>query len=257
MAVSSSALPRVGLLDLGCQVKKTPPLPLIPTSSLHLPQSRPRSPRPNPYSSHHNFQSPARMLFDSSALRPSRFWTRGDSMLTDVGTIIPRSPLSHAYSPRNQYRYPPSGVNLHEPPRCSFLPHFPPSCPRRYRFPKQSGRHRPASIPYGKPPADRDAGGRPRGTLPPNGPPGSNLAARIGRGTINPNSAPGRLPRGTPAGLQKDRAEVKKAQGAAHASLNEKLGGEDMKQWLRSRLIGEGVLNMSVGRSETAEDIAK
>jgi len=36
------------------------------------------------------------------------------------------------------------------------------------------------------------------------------------------------------------------AQKAAHSRLNEKLGSEEMKTWLRSRVLQEGVMNMSV-----------
>lgn len=45
------------------------------------------------------------------------------------------------------------------------------------------------------------------------------------------------------AAAQQDRSGVQKA---AHSRLNEKLGSEDMKEWLRSRMIQAGVMDMSV-----------
>lgn len=114
-----------------------------------------------------------------------------------------------------------------------------------FGFRHQTGRHRPRNdAPYAKPLNDR---------LGPGGPPSRNgqptLAERMGRGgsrvaaTLNPR----RLPEGTPPILkQREGAERREAQSKAHAKLNEKLGSEEMKQWIRSRQIAPGVMDMSV-----------
>jgi hypothetical protein len=112
---------------------------------------------------------------------------------------------------------------------------------------RQSGRMRPANLPYAKSPMDRDPGNRPRGTLPPSASTSGLVAGLGGRGgKINPNVRPGRQAQGTPPGLQKDRAEGQRIKTVAHSRLNEKLAGDGMREWLRSRMIGEGIMNMSV-----------
>jgi hypothetical protein len=179
------------------------------------------------------------MPVEFSVLRSPRFSQIRERMLTDV-EHVPSLPIPLPNRPR-----------LYTIDTSSFdTPHVPPplrSCPpfrNNGRFHQQSGRHRPSNIPYAKPPTDRDLG-RPRGTLPPSGP-ASTLASRLSRPQINPNGKPGRQPQGTPPLLHRDRIEAKKAQASAHSKLNEKLGGEEMRQWLRSRVIGEGIMDMSV-----------
>ena len=58
-----------------------------------------------------------------------------------------------------------------------------------------------------------------------------------------------RLPAGTPPILKGDAAQRLKEKKASQSKLSEMLRSEEMKQWLRSRLIEEGVLNMSVSDS--------
>jgi len=120
------------------------------------------------------------------------------------------------------------------------------SCPafRPGNFPHQTGRHRPPKAPYAKIPNDRNDGAPRRGRSAPD--PSGPLAARMSHAKIpiNPNSR--RDPVGTPRILDQGRPERMEAQKAAHSRLNEKLGGEEMKTWLRSRVLQEGVMNMSV-----------
>jgi len=120
----------------------------------------------------------------------------------------------------------------------------PPSHPRQYPF--QTGRHRPPNTPYAKPPNDRNDGPPQRGrsahgsTAP--------LTSRLGHGKIliNPNLR--RDPVGTPPILRQAQQERAGAQKAAHSKLNEKLGSDEMKNWLRGRVLLSGVMDMSVSR---------
>ena len=112
----------------------------------------------------------------------------------------------------------------------------------RFDLPRlQTGRHRPPNAPYAKPTRDRDEGPSRRGPPIPNGV--VPIAARMTRTKMPINHAR-RDPIGTPTALRPPRSETAKA---AHSKLNEKLGSEEMKAWLRSRILQEGVMNMSVG----------
>jgi hypothetical protein len=62
-----------------------------------------------------------------------------------------------------------------------------------------------------------------------------------------------RLPAGTPPILKGDAAQRLKEKKASQSKLSEMLRSEEMKQWLRSRLIEEGVLNMSVSGPHVLE----
>lgn len=107
--------------------------------------------------------------------------------------------------------------------------------------------------PYGRPPNDRDAqasrgpGPSRRNNDPPI--PGSNLAARIGAGASRGkvNAHPRRAPEGTPP-IFKVQSEIEQneARKGQLARLNEKLKTAEMKQWLRSRQLGPGIMDMSV-----------
>lgn len=55
-----------------------------------------------------------------------------------------------------------------------------------------------------------------------------------------------RLPAGTPPILKGDAAQRMKEKKASQSKLSEMLRSEEMKNWLRSRLRGEGVLDMGV-----------
>jgi hypothetical protein len=57
-----------------------------------------------------------------------------------------------------------------------------------------------------------------------------------------------RLPAGTPPILKGDAAQRMKEKKASQSKLSEMLRSEEMKQWLRSRLVTPGSLNMGVGR---------
>ena len=160
----------------------------------------------------------------------------------------PSSPLSPYFRPP---RPPPIRpiINTSLRPYPDHLPPHPRSCPVfRSRYPYQTGRHRPNNnTPYAKPPGDRDgSSGRRRPDGPP--PPLATRLHKAGKTNLNPN--PRRQPVGTPPILKQARVENKAAQEASHAKLRKQLGSEDMKQWLRSRLIGEGIMDMSVSISK-------
>lgn len=108
---------------------------------------------------------------------------------------------------------------------------------------KQSHRQRQSNKPYGARP---DRGPRPgagENGQPPQAGSSSSLASRMNRPKpINPK----RLPAGTPPILKGDAAQRAKEKKASQSKLGEMLRSEEMKQWLRSRLIETGVLNMAV-----------
>ncbi|WVQ84306.1 hypothetical protein IAT38_006458 [Cryptococcus sp. DSM 104549] len=90
----------------------------------------------------------------------------------------------------------------------------------------QTGRHRPNTNakdnkPYQKPPTGpaRGRGGR--------------------------HSHPGRLPAGTPPTIQQLRAPNKSEREHGKSELNKKLGSDEMKAWLKSKMVAEGVLDMA------------
>lgn len=103
----------------------------------------------------------------------------------------------------------------------------------------QSDRAHRTSKPYaGRP--DRRANGA---TMDNSGPP-----PRAGR--PQPTSAQlKRLPAGTPPILKGDAAQRMKEKKASQSKLAEMLRSEEMKQWLRSRLIEPGVLSMAVSKA--------
>ncbi|RXK37779.1 hypothetical protein M231_04935 [Tremella mesenterica] len=102
----------------------------------------------------------------------------------------------------------------------------------------QSGRHRgPASAtPYDRPRHD--------GQISPST---SNLAARISGPdrTSKKELLPKRPKSGMPIFATARSSERREKMKVQHARLNAVLGGEEIKQWLRSRMISEGVLDMS------------
>lgn len=94
----------------------------------------------------------------------------------------------------------------------------------------QTGRHRP---PQGTQQGDKPYGKPTRGT-----------ARRGGRGGV---SNAGRVPAGTPPGITAIRQAPSKAEkDHAKSELSRKLSSAEMKAWLESRMIAEGVLDMSV-----------
>lgn len=109
---------------------------------------------------------------------------------------------------------------------------LPPASPGLTTIHRQTGRHRPpqgtqqGDKPYGKPTGSR-------GTV-----------RRGGRGGL---SNPGRVPAGTPPGITAIRQAPSKAEkDHAKSELSRKLSSAEMKAWLESRMIAEGVLDMSV-----------
>lgn len=144
----------------------------------------------------------------------------------------------------------------HKPPPTSLVvPLGRPSTPSRTcppfrnRFPistTQSGRRPGPDKPY----ASDARNGRNGPSSNRGGPSGlSPLASRIAKPKPT-NINPRRLPEGTPPILRVNEVDRKEAKRSEH-KLSEKLGSEEMKQWLRSRLIAEGVLNFSVSKAGT------
>ncbi|ODO05700.1 hypothetical protein I350_04760 [Cryptococcus amylolentus CBS 6273] len=96
----------------------------------------------------------------------------------------------------------------------------------------QTGRHRPPvngrdDSPYAKRPTN---------------------VAKPARGRGGRHSHPGRNPAGTPptlADLRRGGTPSKAETDHANSQLKQKLGSEEMKAWLRSRMISPGVLDMS------------
>ena len=181
---------------------------------------------------------------------PLDCWT-ARVMLTNGNLLYPYRSRIH---PSNDHSRPPrlmikTDLRFVPTPTVPSLRSCPPLGPRH--SPCQTGRHRPPSIPYVKPPNARTENLR-RGRSAPE-PPGS-LASRIAtsRLPINPKSR--RDPVGTPVRLP--RLEGMEAQKAAHSKLNAKLRSEDMKMWLRSRVLQEGVMDMSVSMRASMEGIA-
>lgn len=121
----------------------------------------------------------------------------------------------------------------------------------------RSHAHNTKGTPYSKAPTERE-GGRRRAYAPGGAqePSVLSLAARIGqpgsgggRGGAGAGGRPGD-PRRNPVGTRGKDAHVRTgAQRSAHAKLSEKLGSEDMKAWLRNRVVKPGVVDMSVGRA--------
>ena len=117
--------------------------------------------------------------------------------------------------------------------------------------PIQTGRHRPPNTPYGRPSNDRIEGQNGRGRTIPGAKAPLITRLQPSRTPINPNSR--RDPIGPPQVNNRIPPERVEAQKAAHSKLNEKLRSEDMKMWLRSRLLQEGVMNMSVRISRSRD----
>jgi nuclear RNA export factor len=58
---------------------------------------------------------------------------------------------------------------------------------------------------------------------------------------------PRRAPEGTPPILKvADQATTRTAKAEQHAKLQEKLKSDEMRQWIRSRVLAEGVVNLAV-----------
>ena len=80
-----------------------------------------------------------------------------------------------------------------------------------------------------------------------NGMPIDNAGPPPRSGRPGPTSAQlKRLPAGTPPILKGDAAQRMKEKKASQSKLSEMLRSEEMKQWLRSRLVEPGSLNMGV-----------
>ena len=91
--------------------------------------------------------------------------------------------------------------------------------------------------------------GRPDRRKDGNGMPNDNTGPPHRSGRPLPTSAQlKRLPAGTPPILKGDAAQRMKEKKASQSKLSEMLRSEEMKQWLRSRLIEPGVLSMAVSR---------
>ncbi|KAK8853149.1 hypothetical protein IAR55_003850 [Kwoniella newhampshirensis] len=82
----------------------------------------------------------------------------------------------------------------------------------------------------------------------------ANLAARMSSGSSTGRGGrpaprngghPGRQPAGTPPTIQQLRVPNKAERDHAKSELNKKLHSDEMKAWLRSKMISEGVLDMS------------
>lgn len=117
-----------------------------------------------------------------------------------------------------------------------------PTCPLPRRPEQSNGHHhRQTGRPYGARP-DRNQRPPDRSQPPPTG--SAALAARLGRPPPSANSR--RAPAGTPPILKGDAAQRTKDKRNSQNKLSEMLRSEEMKQWIRSRLIEDGVLNMSV-----------
>ncbi|TXT05944.1 hypothetical protein VHUM_03705 [Vanrija humicola] len=95
----------------------------------------------------------------------------------------------------------------------------------------QSGRHRPGKdTPYTKP----DGKG--------------SLSSRIGSvagSSSSSGQAPPRGGKGTPDVLRDNNPKRAQVQSQQHSKLNEVLRGDEIKEWLKSRVIAPGVLDMS------------
>ena len=166
-------------------------------------------------------QSPKRSnnAYQSQSTFPS-ILNDTDSFTCDIGLVINTIILYHHPSCRIR--------NLrHSPPQFT-----------------QTGRHRPAQTPYGRNQQQQNGeGGRPirtrstTGNLPSS--PVAGRASRGGKPSVNLNNTR-RQPVGTQTPLNK------RLQDSSHAKLSAKLGGEDMKDWLKARFKGNGVMDMSV-----------
>lgn len=100
----------------------------------------------------------------------------------------------------------------------------------------QSGR-RSKDTPYNKPSANK------------------SLSSRIS--SINPNG-PVNAPKGKKRGgrdarddVLRDNRKADRLEKEQHSKFGELIRGEEIKDWLRSKLIGPGVVNMSVSISTT------
>lgn len=116
---------------------------------------------------------------------------------------------------------------------------------------RQTGRHRPPQgtqrPPQGDKPYGKQTGSR--GT--------ARRGGRGGRGGLSVSN-PGRVPAGTPPGITAIRQAPSKAEkDHAKSELSRKLSSAEMKAWLESRMIAEGVLDMSVSVSGSIRQHAR
>lgn len=123
------------------------------------------------------------------------------------------------------------------------IPHPPPTCPLPRRPEQHHDRQRQTGRPYGARP-DRNPRPADRSQAAPTGSPA--LAARLGRPPTSTHAR--RAPAGTPPILKGDSAQRTKDKKTSQNRLAEMLRSEEMKQWIRSRVIEDGVLNMSVSQ---------
>lgn len=135
----------------------------------------------------------------------------------------------------------PSRRGLIQPPPPPVTPPSPPSYrplspPPYWRFHHQSGR-RSKDTPYAKPGGNKALSSRISGL---NASPSSSKKKTR-------NGDPRRAPAGTPDILRNDdRKGAQARQQRQHSNLNAILKGDEIKGWLRSRIIAPGVLNFSV-----------
>jgi nuclear RNA export factor len=125
--------------------------------------------------------------------------------------------------------------------------------PSRLRH--QTGRRRPGKdAPYAKPTsAGQSLSSRISGA-PSSVPSGSTRGGKRGYTNLNPR----RNPEGTPDVLKDRNPRHAQVQQQQHSKINEVLKGEEIKQWIRSRNIAPGVLDMSVsGKRLKAKECSK
>ncbi|WOO82011.1 mRNA export factor mex67 [Vanrija pseudolonga] len=107
----------------------------------------------------------------------------------------------------------------------------------------QSGRHRPGKdTPYSKPDGKGSLSSR-IGAVAGSSSSGGQAPARGAKGKRNIN--PRRNPEGTPDVLRDTNPKRAQVQSQQHSKLNEVLRGDEIKEWLKSRVIAPGVLDMS------------
>jgi hypothetical protein len=120
-----------------------------------------------------------------------------------------------------------------------------PALARRLRFAPKSNMQGERTHRTSKPYAGRPE----RRRVDANGMPIDNAGPPPRSGRPGPTSAQlKRLPAGTPPILKGDAAQRLKEKKASQSKLAEMLRSEEMKQWLRSRMRGEGTLDMGVSR---------
>lgn len=133
-------------------------------------------------------------------------------------------------SSRQHQQTPPPADRFRTHP--SRLANLPPSFVRHL----QSGR-RSRDAPYAKP----DSGSLASRI---SGPSGSNAKGKRRGANLNPSNSR-RAPEGTPDILKDSASRAEQIRRQQHSKLSEVIRGEEIKSWLRSRLVAPGVVNMS------------